>query len=68
MTIGRERKDGKMKGIASREEQMMQTMKRLFEQRDKDGFRRINGLLPSKQRKYMDSILKQAKAILNEQP
>jgi hypothetical protein len=48
---------------ATREERLVQTMRRFLAQREKDGVTRINGRLPTKQRKFMDSILKQAKAI-----
>jgi len=40
-------------------------MKRFLAQREKDRVSRINGLLPRKQRQYMNSIIKQAKAIEN---
>ena len=55
-----------MRRRVNMEEKVIRTMGRLISQREKDGVCRINGELPKKQRQYMDSILKQAKAINRE--
>jgi hypothetical protein len=47
-------------------DRLMKTMHNFFEQRKKDHCGWYNGRLKSKQRKYMQSIIKQAKKINEE--
>jgi hypothetical protein len=50
--------------IHHKEEKLIQSMALFFEKRKESRCTRLNGELPPKQRKQMDSILAQAAAIL----
>jgi len=61
--MSREQDSRKKTVSPRREEQLIMTAKRFLKQREMDRVSRMNGELPPKQRRLMDSLIKQAAAM-----